>query len=111
VQVSLSRAGQAEPQAVSLTLTGKPVKVGIAWRVDDAEPGTVTLTRVVPGSPADKAGLRVHDHIYRAGGSDFADQQEFAARLQAADGPLELVYERAGRMGTAVLVLPPVTNR
>jgi S1-C subfamily serine protease len=110
VQVSFSRTGQAEPQAVPLTLSGKPVRVGIAWRVDDAEPGTVILTRVVPGSPADKAGLRVHDRIYQVGGADFADQREFAARLQAAEGPLELVYERLGRLGTAVLALPPVTS-
>ncbi len=38
-------------------LDGSPLRLGIAWRVDDAEPGTVCWTRVVPGSPAARAGL------------------------------------------------------
>lgn len=106
--VGIAREGAAQPQTVSITLAGKPVRVGIAWRTDDAEPGAVILTRVVPGSPADKAGLRVQDRIYQAGGGDFADEREFIARLQGAKGPLEVVYERAGKFGTTTLLLPGV---
>jgi hypothetical protein len=108
VQIGIERDGQAQPQPLTVTLDGKPVRVGIAWRSDEAEPGTVLLNRVVPGSPADRAGLRVRDRIYQIGGANFTNEQDFLARLQAAAGPLELVYERAGRLGTATLELPPL---
>ncbi|MFV1966811.1 MAG: M20/M25/M40 family metallo-hydrolase, partial [Pirellulaceae bacterium] len=48
----VQREGEAEPREVSVPLAGKPTRLGIAWREDDAEPKTVILSRVVPGSPA-----------------------------------------------------------
>ncbi len=108
VQVGIERDGQPQPQPLTITLDGKPVRVGIAWRSDEAEPGTVLINRVVPGSQADLAGLRVRDRVYQIGGANFTNEQDFLARLQAAEGPLELVYERAGRLGTATLQLPPL---
>jgi len=38
-------------------LAGRPLRLGITWRVDDAEPGTIILTHVVPGTPAARAWL------------------------------------------------------
>ncbi len=106
VIVGVARAGQEQPQPVTVNLGGKPVRVGIAWRTDDAEPGAVILNRVAPGSPADKAGLRVHDRIYQLAGNNFADEREFITRLQEAAGPVEVVYERFGKLGTVTMQLP-----
>ncbi len=76
-------------------------------KVDDAEPGTIILTYVVPGSPAARAGLEVGDRIYQVAGEDFADDAEFAQRAKAHLGPMELTVERDGQIRTAVLHFTP----
>ena len=58
-------------------MPGEPARLGISWRTDDAEPGCVIVNRVTPGSAAELAGVRVGDRIYRIGGRDFADGEEF----------------------------------
>ena len=37
---------------VAVALDGAPTQLGLSWREDDAEPGAVFVTRVVPHSPA-----------------------------------------------------------
>ena len=37
---------------------GTPLRLGISWRVDDAEPDTIVVSQVVPESPARRAGLQ-----------------------------------------------------
>ena len=61
VGATIERPGEAEPLEVTLDLPGEPVRLGISWRTDDAEPGSVIVNRVINGSPADLAGLRVGD--------------------------------------------------
>ena len=65
-----------------------PLRLGISWRSDDAEPDTVILSQVAANSAAAAAGLRVGDRIYRVGGRDFADDAAFAqlARTLPAAG-------------------------
>ena len=55
--LTVNRPGTEKPLDVKVALLGSPLRWGILWRVDDAEPGTVILTHVVPGSPAARAGL------------------------------------------------------
>lgn len=101
--VTVNREGEKKPLDVTVTLTGAPLRWGIAWRTDDAEPGTVVLTHVVPGSPAARAGLAAGDRIYQVGGRDFADESELA---QLAKTPLEsvqLLIERDSRLRTVTL--------
>ena len=102
-------AGQAEPEQLDLVvrLTGQPVRVGISWREDDAEPGTVMLTRVVPGGPAARAGLEAGDRIYQIDGTDFGDGATFGQRLAEATGAVRLLVEQRGRLRTATLSLAP----
>ena len=71
-------AGGEEPELLAVQLQGKPLRLGVTWQVDEAEPGAVILTRVVAGSPADRAGLRAGDRIYQINGHDFADDMAFA---------------------------------
>jgi len=75
--------GDEEPQAIRVPLTGSPVKLGLAWREDAAAPGVVFITRVVPYSPADRAGIRVHDRIYAVEGEPFADQDALLQQIRA----------------------------
>jgi len=97
------RQGRREPQEMTFELTGKPLRLGITWRVDDAEPGTVIITHVVPGSPAAFAGLSRGDRIYQVAGQDFADDAEFARLATSLPEPLELLVERDGQLRIVVL--------
>ena len=58
--------------AVVPATTNAQVVVGDSlWRLgrtDEAEPGCVIVNRIIPGSPADMAGLRINDRIDRIGG-------------------------------------------
>jgi len=102
------RAGEEKPLEIKLTPAGPPIRVGITWRTDDAEPGTVLLTQVVFGSPAHAAGLAIRDRIYSVNGQSFAAHDEFARLITTLPGPLELEIERQGRMKTVkVEVLMP----
>jgi len=55
--------GQGEDLKDSFTLYG----YGLSLSVNSS--GPVTITRVVPGSPADKAGLKVGDGVQKIGGN------------------------------------------
>ena len=82
--------------------------MGISWRVDDAEPGVAILNRVEPGSPAMRAGLRVHDRIELVNDQPVTTSQDLAKLLQNAAGPTELLIERAGQRQVVSIELPPV---
>lgn len=103
--VVVKRPGHDRPMELSVSLDGVPMRLGIRWRVDDAEPGTIILTEVVPGSPADRAGLAAGDRIYQIAGSDFADESRFAELARTLPGPIELVVERKGQLRTVELHL------
>ena len=99
VRIAVERAGAAEPVELTVRLTGEPVRIGISWRVDDAEPQAIILSRVIPGSPADRARLQVNDRIYEVAGQSFASAGEFQTLVSSVD-PLELLVERDGRLRT-----------
>ena len=68
---------------------------------DDAEPGVVILTRVLPGSAAEAAGLHVNDRIYRLAGRDFATADEFhnlIKTLSAAVGARRRIARPDGKV-------------
>jgi hypothetical protein len=86
-------------------LPGNPMRLGITWSVDDAEPGTVILNRVVAGSPAAEAGLEPGDHVYQIAGRDFSDESEFAELAKTLAAPVKLLVERDGRLRTVEIRL------
>ncbi len=63
----------------------------------------VMLTRVVPGSAAEQAGLAVRDRVYQVDGREFADGQEFGRLVTSSTGPVSLVVERQGVLHTFTL--------
>jgi hypothetical protein len=94
------RPGDQEPLRFDVELPGSPLRLGLAWRTDDAEPGTIIVTQVVPGTAAAGAGLAAGDRIYRVGGREFADDRQFAELAGSLPAPVELVVERDGRLRT-----------
>ena len=103
VTAVVARPGAEEPVSLTVQLRGQPTKLGILWREDDAEPGSIKLVGVVPGSPAARAGLRPLDRVYAVGGQTFASGQEARQLLDAASMPYELSVESAGRVRSAVI--------
>lgn len=104
----VQREGTQTPLLLKVAPEGDPIRVGITWRMDDAEPGTAVITQVVFGSAAHAAGLAVRDRIYAVAGRAFRSQDEFTALLKTAPAPLELLIERDGRLQTVALeVLDP----
>jgi C-terminal processing protease CtpA/Prc len=105
VSLVVRRLGQEEPLGLEVQLAGRPLRLGITWRSDDAEPGAVILTEVVPGSPAARAGLQTGDHVYQIADRDFADEIEFGKRGRTTASPIRLLVERDGQLRTVVLHL------
>jgi hypothetical protein len=96
--------GGADLVDVVVQLDGEPTQLGLSWREDDAEPGAVFVTRVIPYSPAARAGLKLYDRIYAVAGAPFESADAFLKRVLAllAEEPstLQLEIERAGHIQT-----------
>jgi membrane-associated protease RseP (regulator of RpoE activity) len=99
----VQRPGDEKSLQLKAELAGSPLRWGIMWRVDDAEPRSIILTYVVPGSPAALAGLAAGDRIYQVAGRDFADEAAFAQLAKTMPLPLQLLVERDGRLRIVVL--------
>jgi hypothetical protein len=97
VRLSVERAGLEKPIDVTVTLRGLPYRLGIAWREDVAEPRSLLVCRVVPGTAADLAGMRVGDRINQVSGRSFRDGAEFQQLVAEAGETLELLVEHDGR--------------
>ena len=98
--------GPPTPHVLTVSLAGQPVRIGISWRADDGEPGLALLTRVVPGSPAATAGLRVGDRIYAVDNAELEKRGDLAGRLKGASGSVSLLAENRGRLRSVTLDLP-----
>ena len=65
------------------------------------------LVRVVPGSPAHGAGLKVGDRLYEISGLRFEDSVQLLRLANTLPSPVELLIERAGRIRTFRLDIAP----
>ena len=103
VTLSVVRDGEA-PIPVTVALAGTPTQLGLSWREDDAEPGAVFITRVVPHSPAARAGLKLYDRIYALEGEPFASGDALLERvrelLATEPAALQFEVETAGHIRT-----------
>jgi len=85
-------------------------RLGVTWREDEAEPGSVFLIRVVDGTPGETAGLRVGDRIIAIGDQSFADgnklQSEINSQIDSGAPELKFQIERRGHMQTVVVNMP-----
>ena len=93
------------------TLPGKPLRLGITWRVDEADPGALVLIGVAADSPAGKVDLQPGDRICRIDGQDFADEGRFIQLANSLSAPLVLQVERDGRLHTVELHVAPVESK
>jgi len=89
----------------------KPPRLGISWRTDEAEPGSVYLTYVAAGSAAAKAGLAVGDRIYAVNGQSFTTSDDFRdvvfGLLDASAAEFTLQVESRGHVRDVVVGVAP----
>jgi regulator of sigma E protease len=104
IEVTILRNRQKH--VVPVRLDGPPVRVGLSWRTDDAEPGVMIVQRVVDGSPVDEAGLQTGDRILEINGQAFSNETEFRSDFRSAGNSPDLTIERQGRQWQATLHLP-----
>lgn len=104
----IEREGEKEPLEITITPRGGPIRVGISWREDPAEPGSVILTQVIPGSAAALAGLAARDRIYSLGGQRFANGDELSKLMSSASSPMDVIMERGGRLRIVKVETLPV---
>jgi hypothetical protein len=102
----VQRPTRAQPLELPVELAGQPIRVGLSWREDDAEPGCVIVTRVVAGSPAEASGLRVGDRLWRFGGREVDDGPTLQRLIAESSGMLEVLIERDGILRTLELQVP-----
>lgn len=105
-QLLVRRQAAASAETIEVTLAGGPLRVGIHWRTDTAEPGCVILDRVTAHSPAALAGLQPGDRILSVNGQTFTSHREFHRLLterlvshgKPPAGVLSLQTERNGQL-------------
>ena len=92
---------------------GQGVTADVAQAVGQRRPVGVLVGEVVPGSPADRAGVRRGDVITQVDGREINDNQalRFRVATQAVGSSVRLTLWRDGRERTAsaTLVAPPET--
>jgi len=108
VEISPAKADEEAPERTPETqVAGEPTYwIGLRGRnVDDpalrtqlqlAEDMGVVIEQVVPNSPAEKAGLRKHDIVLRAGGTA-VDGMSKLQEIVGAGAPIELKLLRLGK--------------
>lgn len=110
--LAVERGG--EQVNVDVPLAGERIVLGMSWREDAAEPGTVYITRVVPHSPADVADVKLFDRIYALEGEPIAGQADFLSRVQALLAAqattLRLQIESRGQVREAIVSLAVPTQ-
>lgn len=84
------------------TPPGEKQRLGIAWRADPGEPNSVFITRVGAGTPAEQAGLAVHDRLLQFNGSPIVDRDTLLTKIRASlDEEVDALHfevERDGRI-------------
>ena len=95
--IRLQRPGHTDPIDLNVELRGEPVRLGISWQTDAALPDALVIIRVVPDSPADRAGLKVGDILMSYAGQAITSDEEFRQRMLSDPGPLSLTIERHGQ--------------
>jgi len=83
LRMQVMSVGSDQRREVTVPLQGSPVRMGLSWRDDPVEPGTVYLTRVVPFSAAAAAGLKLHDRIHALEGEPVEGQDNLLSRVES----------------------------
>ncbi|GAB6167036.1 hypothetical protein JCM19992_30360 [Thermostilla marina] len=99
------REGEA-PRTVTIVLEGEPVRLGIQWKPDDAEPHAALVTGVLPHSPAARLGIEPGDYVLEVAGTPLESASRLPALVRAAGESLSITWEHNGRIHRAPVPKP-----
>ncbi|NMC19343.1 MAG: M28 family peptidase [Thermogutta sp.] len=102
VRLTLSSADGARAER-DLVLEGEPLRLGMQWQPDDAEPRGVLVTHVLVGSPAEQAGVRAGDYIFAVNGEPLSEPHRFDEVIARTESPFTLLVDRQGRLKTVTV--------
>lgn len=104
------RRQQSELQ-IPVALRGDPMLFGFRWTMDDVEPGSVIVTQVAAGSPADMAKLKPQHRIRAVDGKKIATRDDFRKLLAETQNPVGMEVELNGIFSTLAIERPdPLSN-
>ena len=100
-----------EYEKLQISISGNYAGIGAALQ-KDPDTGLISISKIYPGSPAEKAGLQKGDILISADGqrSDSMESDAFAATVRGKKGTdVELVYERDGKQDTILVTRDEIT--
>lgn len=101
IKVLIKRDGKE--QTLDVELRGQPAVFGFQWHRDDAEPDVFSVTRVIPGSPAERSGMQPGHRILKAADKVPKNEEAFRQLLAKTRGPIKLDVELNGLFDTVEL--------
>ncbi len=109
IDLLVERAETGSPFAVTVPLVGSPTRLGLSWRGDPAEPQAVYVTRVVPYSPADLAGIKLYDRLYALNEKSISGPDKLLSRVRSLlDQGEQLLHYRVESRGSIREVVVPL---
>jgi len=107
----LIKDGKVHRAAVGIVLAPLTPAMAKQFGLDESTKG-VLVNEIVPGSPAEKAGLKQGDVIVGFAGDKVLSLPSFRLRVSSSEisKPFEIVYYRDGQRRTASIVPAPIES-
>lgn len=102
VRMTLARPDGTK-ETRELTLEGSPLRLGMQWQPDDAEPRGILVTHVLFGSPAEQAGIQAGDYIFAVNGEPLSEPDRFEEIIERTAFPFTLLVDRQGKLKTVTI--------
>tara|TARA_R110002095_G_scaffold214263_2_gene206028 strand:+ start:29527 stop:31059 length:1533 start_codon:yes stop_codon:yes gene_type:complete len=96
IMMQIKRMMEDKILDIPVELAGQPVRLGIEWKTDIAEPTVVVISDIVKSSPAGLADLKINDRIYEIDGKSFSNSDEFRTVATTLPLPFTVLVEREG---------------
>jgi len=109
IDLLVQRGGATSPQKATVPLQGNPIRIGMSWRVDNADPTNVIVTQIVAGGPAYWSGLKTGDRVYGINEEDIVSSDALHQNLITLPSPIDLLIEREGQL-RQVTIEPPTSE-
>ncbi len=87
---------ETTPQQWLASAPVRRLRLGVWWRVDASSEHPLVVSRVVPDSPAARAGVRVGDRLIRMGETDIRGEAAFRRLVDESPPETKLVVVRDG---------------
>ena len=102
-RITLHRGKDDSEKIIDVTLRGQPLRLGLSWRQDAANPNSAMVSRVISGSPAAASGLLPADRIHSINGKAWVADQGNQNPFLGLPFPIHVTYERRGKLHATVM--------